>query len=1317
MTDIVDVARRVQYTGNGTAGPFSFSFQVNAQTEIKVFVGTTQKTLTTHYTVSLTSSGAGSVTFTSGNFPTSSETITIVSAVGLARSSVYTTGGPLTATALEADFDTNIMILQQSSQKVDRALAAPEFDSTSIDMTLPTANERKGKFLAFNTSTGNPEMGPSTSDVTTLASVTSDIALLADLQDGTTTSNALTTLAGISSNISTVSGISGNVTTVAGIQSNVSSVAGNATNINTVAGSIANVNTVATNIADVNAVAADLAETVSEIETVAADLQETQSEIDTVATNIANVNAVGNSITNVNTTATNISNINTLAGISSNVSTVAGINSDVTTVAGISSNVTAVAGDATDIGTVATNIANVNTVGGISGNVTTVAGISGNVQTVAGISGNVSTVAGIDTAVSTVAGISSNVTSVANDASDIGTVASAISNVNTVAGNTTNINTVAGNNSNISTVGGISSNVTTVAGIASNVTTVAGISSDVTTVANDATDIGTVSTNISNVNTLANALSGTNAYTVTVVNSGGNKFALNGTTNPTLTLKRGITYTFDQSDSSNSGHPLAFKDGSGNAYTNGVTITGTAGQAGAKVVFAVPSNAPSSLLYYCTVHGNAMGNSITVQDDNVAIVAGISSNITTVAGVASNVTTVAGIASNVTTVASNVSGINDFADRYRVASSAPSSNNDEGDLYYNTTSDQLFVYNGSAWISAALDASSALVPSNNLSDVASASTARTNLGISTYGSTLIDDADAAAARTTLGLGTIATQSSVDSNIDTHLNTSTANNNEFLQWSGSDYQWSAVDLSAYLTSSTAASTYAPLSGATFTGNIILPQTGVLAFNSTSDEYIQGGSSSLYLGVDNAYMMHLDGSNDKINFQLSGSLNGDIHYNSNDSFALESTSYLSLKSNVSSTTRGIYFSNTYFKPYNADTGQLDLGTSSAKWKDLHINGTGYSSTAFQAPIFYDANITSYYCDPAGTSLFNYANVVSNFQAGTSSTLNSRGQIGIYASANPFISFHNNSLDRTAYIMESGSAFYLWEATFTEMSGQARAPIFYDSNQTSYYVDPASTSNMYRAIVTDYIYTPIVYDNNNSGYYCDPSSTSNLNYVSVQTDLYLGRALNVNIGGGGASGGTSGQVLTSQGTNAAPQWTDPSGGAWEEVSSTALTGTGQSSTIRNFSVSADVLYRFTFSKFYWVGNADMIAIKLSQDGGSSWKNLYGVKWKRSSWLSMTYSSTQAQTQDRSDLQQRSIPTDPKYGHWVQVYVHTVTNGGAWVWSRTFGKTNSYENNETGARLGVYGEGGTVNYIRLQPGNYFSSSYSSQGMRGHLRVEKWST
>ena len=82
---------------------------------------------------------------------------------------------------------------------------------------------------------------------------------------------------------------------------------------------------------------------------------------------------------------------------------------------------------------------------------------------------------------------------------------------------------------------------------------------------------------------------------------------------------------------------------------------------------------------------------------NVTTVAGISSNVTTVAGVQANVTTVAGSISNVNTVATNISNVNDFSDKYRVASSAPGSNNDAGDLYFDTSSNELRVYNGSSW--------------------------------------------------------------------------------------------------------------------------------------------------------------------------------------------------------------------------------------------------------------------------------------------------------------------------------------------------------------------------------------------------------------------------------------------------------------------------------------------------------------------------------------------------------------------------------------------------------------------------------------------
>ena len=41
--------------------------------------------------------------------------------------------------------------------------------------------------------------------------------------------------------------------------------------------------------------------------------------------------------------------------------------------------------------------------------------------------------------------------------------------------------------------------------------------------------------------------------------------------------------------------------------------------------------------------------------------------------------------------------INDFNSKYRIASSAPGSDNDEGDLYFNTSTNKMNVYDGSAW--------------------------------------------------------------------------------------------------------------------------------------------------------------------------------------------------------------------------------------------------------------------------------------------------------------------------------------------------------------------------------------------------------------------------------------------------------------------------------------------------------------------------------------------------------------------------------------------------------------------------------------------
>jgi hypothetical protein len=142
-------------------------------------------------------------------------------------------------------------------------------------------------------------------------------------------------------------------------------------------------------------------------------------------------------------------------------------------------------------------------------------------------------------------------------------------------------------------------------------------------------NMNTLADNITDVNAVAGTIAGSLTYTVTVA---GGVFVLDGANNPTITLTRGFTYTFDQSEGTNAGHLLLFKDSAGNAYTNGVTTSGTLGQAGAKTVFVVPANAPDSLRYYCQTHGNSMGNTITVANNDLGEVASVGAgNINTLA--------------------------------------------------------------------------------------------------------------------------------------------------------------------------------------------------------------------------------------------------------------------------------------------------------------------------------------------------------------------------------------------------------------------------------------------------------------------------------------------------------------------------------------------------------------------------------------------------------------------------------------------------------------------------------------------------------------
>ena len=206
------------------------------------------------------------------------------------------------------------------------------------------------------------------------------------------------------------------------------------------------------------------------------------------------------------------------------------------------------------------------------------------------------------------------------------------------ASNLSTLGTITGD---ITTVAGISSNVTTVAGIQANVTTVAGISSNVTSVAGVASLI--TSDFVSDLNTLA---------VTDVVND---------------------INTLATSDIVSDLNTLATSD----------------------IVSDINTLATSDIVSDL----NTLATSDIVTDLNLLATSANVTNMATLgaSGVVSNIASVAGSIANVNTTASNISGVNSFAERYRVASSDPGSDNDAGDLVFNTSSNILKVYNGSSF--------------------------------------------------------------------------------------------------------------------------------------------------------------------------------------------------------------------------------------------------------------------------------------------------------------------------------------------------------------------------------------------------------------------------------------------------------------------------------------------------------------------------------------------------------------------------------------------------------------------------------------------
>ena len=495
------------YSGDGSTTAFTYTFKITDQDDIEVLIrsndGTeTTKTITTHYTVSgVGNAGGGTVTFTAGNIPTSTQTVVLRRSTPQTQTMDLIDNDPMSADTIETAHDKSIAISQELQEQVDRSIKFSRTNTfTSSEFTVD-ASTRANKILAFDDNgeiSVTQELGTYKGNWTTATayygrdlvkdssnnniyicvtahtssgavpiSSNADSAkwsLLVDAASATSSASAAATSATNASNSATAAAAS--AAAAATSESNASTSESNASTSETNAASSASAAaTSASNAASSEAAAAAIFDNFDDsylgakasnpsVDNDGDPLEDGALYFDTT-NNVMKVYDLGTTTWfQLTPTVANQNNINTVAAISADITQAATDSADIQTVAADSADIQTLA-DIED-GTVATNA--ISNAGTNTANITTVAGQispTNNIATVASVSADITSVAGQISPtnnIQTVANANANITTVAADlagSNNIGTVATDIANVNFVGTDIANVNIVASNISDV----------------------------------------------------------------------------------------------------------------------------------------------------------------------------------------------------------------------------------------------------------------------------------------------------------------------------------------------------------------------------------------------------------------------------------------------------------------------------------------------------------------------------------------------------------------------------------------------------------------------------------------------------------------------------------------------------------------------------------------------------------------------------------------------------------------------------------------------------------------------------------------------------
>ena len=143
------------YAGNGSTSAFTYNFKIADDDDIQVIIraanGTeTVKTKTTHYTVSGVGNNSGTVTFTAGNIPISTQTVILRRSTPQTQELDLIENDPLPANSIETAYDKLTQISQELQEQIDRSIKLSRTNTiTSTEFTVGSA-DRANKILAFD---------------------------------------------------------------------------------------------------------------------------------------------------------------------------------------------------------------------------------------------------------------------------------------------------------------------------------------------------------------------------------------------------------------------------------------------------------------------------------------------------------------------------------------------------------------------------------------------------------------------------------------------------------------------------------------------------------------------------------------------------------------------------------------------------------------------------------------------------------------------------------------------------------------------------------------------------------------------------------------------------------------------------------------------------------------------------------------------------------------------------------------------------------------------------------------------------------------